>query len=93
MTLVVESRGQGPDQELERVLGRIVRDGTDEHGPEHFARVEIQLVFVPKSMNAVGTQLADLAAYPVARWLLDSGQPNPAFEVLAPKLVEIGMLP
>lgn len=33
-------------------------------------------------MNVVGTQLADLAAYPIARNVIDPKRPLPAFEVI-----------
>jgi len=36
-------------------------------------------------MNVVETQLADLAAYPVARHVLNSKNPNPAFKIVKNK--------
>jgi hypothetical protein len=37
-------------------------------------------------MNIVGTQMADLAAYPIARRVLDKTKPNPAYEIVRKKL-------
>lgn len=92
VTLVAESRGRILDAELELAFRDIVRDGTDEVGPERFARLGIRLVFAPKSMDVVGTQIADLAAYPFARRLLNPEQPNPALDVLLPKLIGFEVL-
>jgi hypothetical protein len=44
------------------------------------------IIFGRKSDGCVGLEAADLAAYPVARYILDPSKANPAFEVLKPKL-------
>jgi len=36
-------------------------------------------------MNIIGTQMADLAAYPIARHVLVPTKPNPAYEVIKGK--------
>ena len=36
-------------------------------------------------MNVVGTQLADLAAYPVARYIHNPSKPNPAYDSIKTK--------
>jgi len=41
-------------------------------------------------MNVVGTPLADLIAYPVARHAVDPEQANPAFAIIEPKLARHG---
>jgi hypothetical protein len=38
-------------------------------------------------MNILGTQIADLVAYPIARHVLDPQKANPAFDIVKPKLV------
>lgn len=55
-------------------------------GAERFQARQFQLEFIPKVANIVGTQLADLIAYPVARYALNPMQPNPAFALIEPKL-------
>ena len=49
-----------------------------------FKRIRFTLKFVPKARNVIGTQVADLAAYPIARRVL-TGTPGPAYEVIRPK--------
>ena len=39
-------------------------------------------------MNIVGHQLADLIGYPIARRVIDSSKPNPAFEIVKAKFCE-----
>lgn len=39
-------------------------------------------------MNIVGTQLADLAAYPLARYVLNSNKSNPAYEIIKAKFYQ-----
>ena len=39
-------------------------------------------------MNIIGTQMADLAAYPIARYVLDRKKPNPAYEAIKAKFYQ-----
>jgi len=50
-----------------------------------FRKINFTLRFIPKAMNIIGTQMADLAAYPIARYVLDRSKPNPAFEIVRKK--------
>jgi hypothetical protein len=36
-------------------------------------------------MNIVGMQMADLAAYPTARHVIDPNKLNPAYDILRPR--------
>ena len=36
-----------------------------------------------KKDNVIGLQLADLIAYPIARYVLNPKSPNPAFDVIS----------
>jgi hypothetical protein len=40
-------------------------------------------------MNIAGTQMADLAAYPIARYVLDQAKPNPAFDIVRQKFCRV----
>lgn len=44
-----------------------------------------RLEFLTKAYNENGLQLADLVAYPVARWVIKPRQPNRAFDILQSK--------
>ena len=56
-----------------------------------FSKDEIQskildLSFNQKIQNIIGMQIADLVAYPIGKWVLDSTRKNKAFEIIEPKL-------
>jgi len=51
-----------------------------------FAKYKTHISFSRKKENINGLQIADLIAYPVARYILDPTKPNPAFEVLKSKI-------
>src|SRR3989304_5170799 len=83
--LVAEARGKREDEELQLAFLRVVNNGTYYIDGSRFRRIQFRLEFRPKAVNIIGTQMADLAAYPIARYVLDSRRPNPAYEVIKPK--------
>jgi len=83
--LIVESRGKKEDNDLELSFFKIISQGTEYNSAERFKEIDFKLKFVPKAMNVTGTQLADLAAYPIARYVLDKDKPNPAYDIIAKK--------
>ena len=83
--VIAEKRGKNEDRELYVAFQRIVTRGTEYVSLERFQRIKFTLRFLPKSMNIVGTQLADLAAYPIARRALDARKDNPAFDIVRKK--------
>ncbi len=85
--LVAESRGKKEDAELQLAFLRIVNNGTWYCARDRFKPYNFRLEFVTKERNVVGTQLADLAAYPTARWIIDPRKANPAFDVVRPKIL------
>jgi len=85
--LIAESRGKKEDSELLVAFSRIVKNGTWFCDRERFKPYNFRLEFVAKERNVIGTQLADLAAYPTARWIIDPKKHNPAFDVVRPKIL------
>lgn len=85
VTIIAEKRGEREDRQLYVSFQRVVTRGTDYYEGARFRQINWTLRFLPKSLNIVGTQVGDLAAYPVARYALDPRKPNPAFEVIKPK--------
>lgn len=83
--LVGEARGKREDSELQLSFLKTVNDGTEYVSAERFRRISFRLQFKPKAMNIVGTQMADLAGYPIARHVLDPSKPNPAYDVIKGK--------
>ncbi|WP_395458727.1 DUF3800 domain-containing protein [Azospirillum melinis] len=83
--IIAESRGKAEDKDLELQFRRILdeNEGWDHH---------FELRFASKSCNSIGLQLADLAAYPVARHVLEPEQANRAFDIVEKKLMTDGMV-
>jgi len=80
--LIAEARGKKEDDELRLSFLNTVTYGTDYISPERFKRIKFHLRFKPKVMNVVGTQLADLAAYPIARYVINPERSLPAYNVI-----------
>jgi hypothetical protein len=80
--LIAEARGKKEDNELRLSFLKIVTQGTKYNSAERFRKIKFHLVFKAKAMNVVGTQLADLAAYPIARYVINPNQPPPAYEII-----------
>ncbi len=83
--IVAESRGKREDDELQLSFLKIVNGGTDFCSASRFKKIDFKLIFREKKMNIVGTQVADLIAYPTARRVLNPLGPNPAFDVIKNK--------
>ena len=86
--IIAEARGKKEDAELEQSFLRIISYGTDYCLADRFKRVNFQLRFIPKQMNIVGTQLADLAGYPIARHILNPIKENLAYEIVRKKFYQ-----
>ncbi len=86
VTIIGERRGEKEDRQLAVAFQRIVTRGSGFVDVARFQRIRFTLRFLPKSMNIIGTQMADLCAYPLARRALHPDKPNPAYDVIAPKL-------
>ena len=46
--------------------------------------------FKDKKENIIGLQIADLAAYPITRYVLDKDSVNIAFDIIEPKIYAQG---
>ena len=92
--VVFESRGRKEDAELElefrRIAGNDRRIGTN--FPD-FNIFDFQPVFVPKSANSTGLQLADLVARPIGLSRMRPELRNRAFEIINHKIGEIKFFP
>jgi len=88
VTIIAEKRGKREDRDLFVAFNRIVTNGSAYVPAERFRTIDWTMRFLPKPMNTVGTQLADLVAYPMARYVLDRARPNPAYDIVRPKLVK-----
>lgn len=80
-TVVLERRGKREDDALELEFRRVC-SGINIRG----ATLSLAPMFVPKAANVPGLQLADLVARPIGRHVMDSAQPNRAYDVIETKL-------
>jgi hypothetical protein len=78
--VLFERRGAKEDLEAELEFRRIC----DGHNATA-ARLPFEIVMCDKKCNSPGLQLADLVARPIGRRLLDSTQPNRAYDILEQK--------
>jgi len=76
---VFEQRGKTEDQNLANQFERICA------GDNQLGRLPFRMVFASKQTNMPGLQMADLAAYPIARRVIDAAAPNAAWDAIHPK--------
>lgn len=62
--IVAEARGEREDSELREAFHKIYCNGISSFSPVELRKIIIDLFIVPKSLNYIGTQLADLLLYP-----------------------------
>lgn len=81
-----ESRGKREDAAVADEYSRFRKSGFHTTTPaEVQARLPGPIMFGRKTDGCCGLEAADLAAYPIARHVLDPAKVNPAFEVLRSK--------
>lgn len=85
----VESRDPKSNTDLLKAFTDIINNGSgsDRHNisAEQFQAKIQKMIFVTKQQNENGHQIADLVAYPTAKFILDLKKTNPAFEVIKTK--------
>ena len=82
----IEKRGKKEDRQLREHFQKLISRGTGYVSAKRLKDYEIKIIFRNKQENINGLQLADLIAYPVARYVLDSSRANPAFDLIKPKI-------
>ena len=83
--VMAEARGKKEDDQLSLSFYRFVNEGNIYISADRIKRIQFRLTFRTKEMNMVGMQMADLAAYPTARHVIDPSKPNPAYDILRPR--------
>lgn len=83
--IIAESRGKNEDSDLHYSFLKVLNEGTGYVRPNRFGKIHFDLQFRPKKSNLAGHQLADLAAYPIARHVIDVSKENPAFDIVRRK--------
>lgn len=83
--IVIESRNKADDNLLDIAYSKIMLQGTGFMKSDEFQKRIKGLIFIPKRENEIGTQLADLVAYPIATHILPKRDKR-AFEVIKLKI-------
>src|SRR3990172_7348132 len=89
LDILIEKRGKKEDRQLGEHFQKIKARGTGILSPDIFKKHKIDIEFKHKSEDINGLQLADLAAYPIARFIIDKKRANPSFDVLKEKIHQI----
>lgn len=83
--ILAEARGKKEDDQLSLSFYRFVSEGNSYTPRERISKIQFRLKFLTKEMNIVGMQMADLAAYPTARHVIDPAKLNLPYDVLKPR--------
>lgn len=86
LEIVIERRGKAEDKKLSEHFQRLLARGTGYVSATRLANYKLKIVFRSKRENINGLQLADLVAYPIARYVIEPTRANPAFDVVEPKI-------
>jgi hypothetical protein len=86
LEIVIEKRGKLEDKKLEEHFQRLLARGTGYVIPQRLKDYHLKITFKSKRENNNGLQLADLVAYPIARYVIEPNRANPAFEQIEPKI-------
>lgn len=85
VTLIAESRGAKEDADLRNSFLSTVYNGTGYVSAIRFRRISFTLEFCSKKANCIGTQMADLAGYPISRRIITPKGANAPFAILRQK--------
>jgi len=85
LNIIIEKRGKKEDKKLDEHFQRLLSRGTGYVSAERLKSLDLKIIFKDKKENINGLQIADLLAYPIARYVIDKKRANPAFDLLAPK--------
>ena len=85
LDIIIEKRGKKEDAKLSEHFQRLKARGTSYVSEERLNRLNISIQFKDKKENINGLQLADLIAYPTAKYILEPTRANPAFDLFQHK--------
>ena len=83
--IMIESRGKVEDEILIKRYNKLLDVGSGRITSDRFRKRYQKIEFRKKKENDCGLQIADLCAYPVARHVINSQEPYPAFEIVKTK--------
>jgi len=83
--IIIEKRGAREDARLAEHMQKIISRGTYFVSAERIKSLIDRFRFFDKKEDIAGLQVADLAAYPIARYTIDPARANPAFDIISHK--------
>jgi hypothetical protein len=86
--IIVEKRGKKEDAALLEYYNKVYSRGTFYIQWPEFNKRITSFDFRWKHKNDIGIQLADLCAYPLVSYIRNPKEPNPAFDILKPKIYQ-----
>ena len=85
LEIVIEKRGKKEDKLLAEHFQRLLARGTGFVTAKRLKDIQTKITFKDKKENINGLQLADLIAYPTARYIIEPKRANPAFDLFEQK--------
>ena len=86
LQIIIEKRGKKEDKQLDEHFQRLMSRGTAYVSSLRLSNYSLSISFKDKKENINGLQLADLTAYPIARFVIEPERANPAFELISSKI-------
>ncbi len=86
LSIIIEKRGKREDKRLDDHFQKIIARGTGKLTSKELSYFNPTFIFKDKKENINGLQLADLVAYPIARYVIEPNRANPSFDILEPKI-------
>lgn len=80
LEIIIEKRGRSEDKRLAEHFQRLMARGTAYVNAGRLQALGMKITFRDKKENINGLQLADLVAYPIARYVIEPKRANPAME-------------
>lgn len=87
---IVEMRGKKEDERLRTFYLQLIEKGTYWITSERLKNYVKSFTLLPKKANVIGLQVADLVAYPITRYLLNSDEPNMAYNIIKENIYHKG---
>jgi hypothetical protein len=85
LKIMLEKRGKLEDNKLASHFSKLKDNGTFFVDSSKLKNYNTEIFFKHKKDNVLGLELSDLIAYPIAKYVLDKSQTNPAFDIIADK--------
>lgn len=90
LKIIIEKRGKKEDNSLNSHFNRIYANGTYYLNSDRMKQYDLSVEFKNKFENINGLQLADLVAYPIAKYIIKKEAVNFAFELIEDKIYSKG---